>query len=60
MAPANINAQFDRSVPTTPPMDKVQPLKLDGCAALQRFTSGGFPVSDMSGKEMYAILEHLK
>ena len=41
-------------------MDKVQPLKLDGCAALQRFTSGGFPVSDMSGKEMYAILEHLK
>lgn len=60
MASQNINAQFDRSVPTTPPLEKVQPVKVDGAAALQRFTAEGVAVSEMSGKEMYAIMEHLK
>eukprot|EP00965_Chrysotila_dentata_P216506 6189424-Pleurochrysis_carterae.AAC.2 len=52
--------QFARSVQSTPPSERKQLIHVDAEAALERFVVHNASVEDMSGKEMFAIIDLMK
>ena len=52
--------QFERSVASTPESDRKPKKEVDGAAALSRYADEGIPAHEMSGLEMYSIIEHIK
>ena len=57
--PMGQDPQFERSGPATPE-EKVERIAVDPIQALQKFKNRDADAGKMTGKEMYAIIDHLK